>query len=142
MQDLAGIPIWPFAIVAALVGVLGAFSVQRFVAYRNAATKFRSTILAELRDVYPLPASWPKNIDAFLRAVFPSLQAAVAEFRPFLAPWRRRSFDRAWSAYRNAYGREVDIQVYHHYMPFNDQPDPKATFHANVNRLLEFARKT
>lgn len=124
VTELANIPAWPFALVAALIAILGAFAVQRFVAYRNASVKFRAAVIAELKSIYPLPVSWPQNIDGFLRLAFPALQSAVAEFRPFVPSWRRRAFDQAWSQYRNAYGREVDAQVYHHYIAFDDQPNP------------------
>jgi len=51
-------------------------------------------------------------------------------------------FDRAWFRYHCSTGRAVDAQVYHHYMAFSGQPDPKVTFHENVSCLLSFADAT
>lgn len=93
------------------------------------------------RAFNPHPVRWPADIDAFLRGVFPQLQAAVAEFRPFLPMYRRLAFDRAWFTYRCATGRQIDIECYHHYMAFAGQPDPKQTFSRNVERLLSFAKQ-
>jgi len=41
-----------------------------------------------------------------------------------------------------ATGRAIDSQVYHHYMPFHSNSNPRATFHANLARLLAFARES
>lgn len=42
-------------------------------------------------------------------------------------------------------GREIDKQLYHQYMgftsPYEPAIDPKVAFHANVKRLLDFARE-
>ena len=129
-------------LLAALLGALVLLCVHTRNAYRTASAKFRSTILGELKSVYPLPAQWPQDIDAFLRRAFPQLQAAVAEFRAVVPIWRRRRFDQAWMTYRNTYGREQDNQVYHHYIGFDDMPDPKEAFRQNVERLLSYAHAT
>ena len=138
--------------LAIAAAVLGSTFVG-YVAWRNAhksryATacgNFRASVLRALNGLHPHHANWPRDggaIDPMLRSAFPALQAAVAEFRPFVPWWRRRAFDRAWFLYHCSTGRPVDAQVYHHYMAFSDQPDPKATFHANVSRLLAFANAT
>lgn len=121
-----------------------------YIAWRNnrknrvaaASTQFRAIVLRTLVGLYPSPVDWPDDIDAHLRHIFPDLQVAVAEFRPFVPWWQRRSFDDAWFRYRSSTGRKIDIQVYHHYMSFSDQPEPKDTFYMNVSRLLSFAKKT
>lgn len=140
MDVLFDTPPWVFTIVAAFMTIVGAFVLQRRSAFRNASVKFRAAVLKELSSIYPLPANWPEDIDGFLRAVFPRLQVAVAEFRPFVPRWRRRAFDCAWSRYRNTYGRAEDIQVYHHYQGFHSAPDAKAAFRHNVDVLLSFAK--
>lgn len=114
----------------------------RKVRYAAACSTFRAAVLTELGTIYPVPSNWPENINAFLREVFPKLQAAVAQFRPFVPWWRRRSFDRAWFNYHCATGRSIDTQVYHHYMPFSGQLEPKSTFRKNVSQLLSFATET
>lgn len=103
-----------------------------------------------LSGLYPIPANWPDNgnaVDKILRAAFPALQSAVAEFRDSVPSRDRRPVDQAWFIYRlGADGREVDKQCYHQYMGFGSPdrvvPDSKATFRANVSRLLSFAKET
>ncbi len=107
-----------------------------------ACVTFRSAVLTELGSIYPNPAAWPEDIDAFLRSHFTALQTAVENFRPFVPRWNRWRFDRAWFRYRCATGRKVDIQCYHHYMAFGDNPNYKAIFHSNVSSLLSFANET
>lgn len=142
-----------FAIGAYLVGLNN--KRNRFA---NASQKFRNTILTELKDVYPHPVNWPKNsldIEPFLKSKFASLQTAVEEFKRTL-PWhKRKTFEQAWFRYRCSTGREIDIQCYHHYMPFiststvdgkevtvDNSKTYKETFKHNVNSLLKFAKKT
>lgn len=113
---------------------------ERKAAKRNAAANFRAAVHGALNDVYPLPVKWPDNIDHFLRRAFPALQAAVAQFRPFVPLWQRRAFDRAWYNYRSASGQKKELQAYHHYMGFDSNPDPKGNFRRNVDALLSFAK--
>lgn len=143
------IPTWAVYIIVALLGVLGAFAVQRYVAFRNASVKFRAAVLTALSGLYPHPANWPRDsvaIDAILKKEFPSMQAAVREFRDVLPWWRRRAFDAAWLHYCCSTGRECDKNTYHHYMPMHSPgeqpPDVKAMFHDNVSKLLSFANET
>jgi len=136
------IPTGAFTLIATLVGVLGAFAVQRFVAFRAASAKFRTAVIGELGALYPHVGQWPSDIDAFLRRAFPNLQVAVAEFSESLPKRRRAEFLAAWHAFHCDTGRAVDSQVYHHYMPFHSNSNPQATFQANVARLLAFARET
>jgi hypothetical protein len=138
----------PFAtLLAALVGGLLLLHVHRKNARRTAAAKYRAALLDALAGLYPVPSNWPGNIDAHLRQVFPSLQRAVAEFRPYVPRRTHRSYDRAWFVYRlGSDGREIDKQLYHQYMGFTDpgQPviDPRETFRTNVAGLLAFASET
>lgn len=106
----------------------------------NPAAIFRSAVLAELGNVYPVPVAWPGNIDVFLRYRYPALRIAVENFRPFVPWWKRWLFDRAWFAYCAPTGN--DPQCYHQYMGFDPRHDPKKTFHGTVSRLLAFARET
>lgn len=133
----------------AIAGVICAACLSAYLTSRNgrsarraaANASFRVKVLTELGSIYPVPASWPEDINSHLRAAFPALQVAVAEFRPYVPWWRRWRFDKAWFCYHCSTGRKVDAQVYHHYMAFSSQPDPKAMFHKNVSRLLSFANE-
>ena len=108
-------------------------------ARRNAAIDFQFAIFDALKGLYPLPGKWPEDIDRQLGNVFASLQMAVGLFRPFVPKEERAAFDRAWAEYRCSTGRDIDVQSYHHYMAFNDNPDPRGTFRRNVDSLLRFA---
>jgi hypothetical protein len=110
-----------------------------------ASTTFRNTILTELKGLYPIPSDWPKDInmlDQRLRQVFPNLQIAVANFRPFVPWYWRWTFDRAWRIYRlGKDGREIDRQLYHQYISFSDNPNYKENFKHNVDKLLSYAKQ-
>jgi len=134
-------------LLAALVSGFLLLYVHRKSARRTAAAKCRAAILEAVTGLYPVPSDWPGNVDSHLRQVFPALQRAVAEFRPYV-PWHaRRSYDQAWFVYRlGRDGREIDKQLYHQYMGFTSpgEPviDPKEAFRANVKDLLAFAGET
>jgi hypothetical protein len=113
---------------------------DRRSAERNAAATFRADVLSVLNGLYPLSFQWPDDINHTLRNAAPTLQCAVAQFRPFVPRWRRRAFDRAWFQYRSGTGRAIDLQNYHHYIPFGSNPDYKANFRRNIDALLSFAK--
>ena len=123
-----------------MVGAEGLGYRDRQTARRNAAANFRAAVLSALHGLYPLPFEWPDDITQSLRNAAPTLQSAVAQFRPFVPWWRRRAFDRAWFRYRSGTGREIDLQNYHHYIPFGSNPDYKTNFRRNVHALLFFAK--
>jgi len=120
-------------IVGAVIVVLGNHLLSR---RRDSSAKFRDSVLERLDGLYPLPVSWPDDIDAALRKIFPELQIAVAEFRPYIMCWRRHAFDRAWYRYYCDSDSECETENYHHYI--ND-PHARARFKHNVERLLSFA---
>jgi len=145
LKQIAETPTALFIVLVSLIGVGGAFAVQRFVAFKKASEDFRGSVLKSLEGLYPNPARWPKGtseIEHLLRQKFPSLQLAVEQFREALPWWKRRGFDRAWKQYYCSTGREVDGEVYHHYLGFGDTPEPKKVFRKNVSKLLSYARKT
>ena len=127
--------------------------------FNQAAATFRSRILVELEGLYPIPTNWPAQqmtIDKILKDRFPKLQAAVAEFRPFLPMKNQAAFDQAWFIYRlGKDGREIDEQCYFDYMPIKSTSikggvkvtidtttTHKETFKNNVDDLLRFAAHT
>ena len=140
----------PAPLATLLVGFLSAFLllyVRRRNASAAAAIKFRSALLDAFSGMYPVPATWPANIDSHLRQLFPALQRAVEEFRPYVPSYSKRSYDTAWFVYRlGADGRDIDKQLYHQYMSFTSPGravvDPKETFHVNVKKLFAFAGET
>ncbi|MCL1526094.1 hypothetical protein [Xanthomonas nasturtii] len=137
-------------IIAALssffLGALSGVFLQHRSSAKRAAEVFRGTLLEAFSGMYPTPSNWPSNIDTRLRDVYPKLEQAVEAFRPHLPWWKKRSFERAWFIYRlGKDGREIDVQVYHQYMGFEEQGqlfiDPKVRFKTNVHNLVAFAKK-
>jgi len=140
------------AIFGAWLGYLTAHRGRR----ATACAAFRASILNELGSIYPNPAAWPENIDAFLRSRFTALQSAVENFRAFVPWWKHSLFDRAWRTYRlGTDGRDIDIQHYGQYRPYivegveNDRYYKqdrtltcKMNFKKNVEQLLSYTNET
>ena len=117
-----------------------------------AASAFRESFHRELQGLYPRAAEWPQRggIEQRLRQVFPALQTAYANFRPYVKD--KAAFDEAWRDYRCATKRDIDDQSYLHYLDatsttINDfggqtvlRNDGKGNFRRNVDRLLRFAQ--
>jgi hypothetical protein len=149
-----------------VISALGAIALAVFVAWlayinnrRNrfaaACAKFNNEIHSIFEGLYPIPVSWPQDIDTHLRSTFPRLQIAVGEFRrelPFYKVW---CFDRAWRIYRlGKEGREIDQQCYWQYIPtsgaslINGKEEShdntkiyEKAFKKNVDRLLSYAKQ-
>jgi hypothetical protein len=89
-----------------------------------------------------------------LESKFPTLQAAIVEFRPYVPWYKRLSFDRAWRIYRHGNdGIEIDGQYYWQYVPVSGEGIEngkrikhdnrltyKSDFKKNVSRLLKYAK--
>jgi|SRR5208283_170946 len=154
--------LWLLSFAVALFGVLInhwlASTKDRVGRLATASAKFNSDILNVLTGLYPLPSNWPEDInelDTVFRSFFPKMQIAVEEFKRYLPWYKKIFFTHNWSHFRNAYGRDQDIQCYHHYMPFkgvsivngkeithDNTTTYKETFKKNVDRLLKYARQT
>ena len=140
------------AVIVALIAVLGAFAVQRYVAYRTASAKFRAAVLEALADFYPSFTKWNgARFGDELKSKFPILQAAVADFEASLVWFKKNDFRKAWVRYCNATGRDCDMNTYLHYFDAYDPSEStqaeatgkaQVLFHANVKRLLSFAHQT
>jgi len=59
----------------------------------EAATLFRAEVLAELKGLYPIPRYVDEVLFEKFRTSIPKLQSAALEFRPFVHPEKRDSFD-------------------------------------------------
>jgi len=118
----------------------------------EAATKFLETFHEQLNGLYPEPASWPKGtgIEKRLRDVYPALQQAVADFRPYVPKSKQAAFESAWMWYHTETKRPQD-QTYTQYMNMSGagvshfggiwrrRNNGQKTFKRNVDRLLKFA---
>ena len=85
---------WTIGLTVALIGVLGAFQIQRYLGRREAAATFRAAInpsfFAGLRG---------HRLHGALIQAFPKHLAAAHEFRRYLGPIGRWRFSVAWKAY-------------------------------------------
>lgn len=81
-------------LIAALIGVLGAFQVQRYLGRREAAAAFRATI-----DPSVFAGLRGHLLHGALIQIFPKHIAAAHEFRRYLSPIDRWRFRKAWRAY-------------------------------------------
>ena len=157
---MSKLPTWPFIIIAALIGILGTYTVRRYIAFQNASIKFHKAILNELKDIYPNPVNWPKNtlnIKHILESKFINLQVAIEEFRGALPWYKIKGFDKAWLCYHCSpnYRKDKNCQEYSHYIPckstsivngkqITDETtleSCKEAFKHNVDTLLKFANK-
>lgn len=99
MNIIANLPVWPFTIVAALIAILGAFAVQRFIAWRSAAAVFRAPfndIVLNLRENPDLPSAQIARIN------YHAILSAAQQFRPHVHCLRKKGFDRAVAQYKEA----------------------------------------
>lgn len=134
--------LWLISIAGALISFLIphylTIARDRINARTAAAMKFNKGIIEEVVGLYPVASNWPEDIDRHLRGIFPKMQIAINEFRPYVPMGKRSLYDAAWFRYR-CNGTPSNNQAYHHYMEFGGHPDPKKTFHENIEHLLSFA---
>jgi len=140
--------------IGSCIAIFIAFATHRFAMhrinmehFRKKANAFESAIKREFAEIYPIQAQWPENVDDYFRSIFPTLQAAVSEFREALPKSKASAFDEAWFIYRlGRDGREIDQQCYFQYMGFqnSEKPyiEPRKAFKENVDSLLSFTKET
>lgn len=112
--------------------------------FKQAASTFRSRVLAELEGLYPIPSNWPKDglaIYPIMEKKFPRLQTAVVEFKKILPWYKKKAFEDAWFRFYNGSDRESEreCQNYNQYIGFSGKPY-KEKFKHNVDNLLKFAK--
>lgn len=111
--------------------------------FDDAATGFRSKILAELGGIYPIPPVWqPQDYFRFRQSV-PKVETAAAEFGPFVK--HKAELDAAVKKYRE-YCCKVTfegVSVWYAY-PSMKEPDdigPVETFRKIVEHLFSFTER-
>ena len=144
-------------LIVALVNHRLTFWREQEARRKNASQKFTNSILTTLSGLYPIPSDWPSNGTAIidiLKSKFPALQAAVAEFSPFVPWYKKWCFERAWRIYRlGKDGLEIDSQYYWQYIAVigtgiingkqitdDNRLTYKSNFKKNVDRLLAYAK--
>ena len=108
-------------LIMTLIGYRFTISVNRRNSFNIAAKELIDTFHRELKEIYPIPANWPDNIDHYLRDRFDNLSEAIGKFKRHLPKRKQKGFDEAWFRFYCCTGREVDknCQCYHHYMQFS-----------------------
>lgn len=124
--------------------------------FNSAAKELVDTFHRELREVYPIPANWPDNIDHYLRARFDTLSEAIGKFKRHFPNRKQGAISEAWFSFYCCTGREVDknCQCYHHYMPFSgtsvingkevhhdNSKTYKENLKRNVDAILRYAKQ-
>jgi len=95
------IPNYPFIVLGALIAVLGAFAVQRYISNRGAAKSFREGIIDELNGFYPRPGNWSMGFEERLRPAIPRMEILVSKFRYFVPRQFQKAYDSDWSTFRS-----------------------------------------
>ena len=134
---------WHLYIIVALVSVLGAFAVQRYVAFRTAAAKFRSSVLTALLGIYPPTERWKENVSASIIATLPAVKSACAEFHPNVSRFKRKAFASACAEYEE-HCRQKDPFTFllaHTLDPTTFPDNPQTIFCRHVELLLSFANE-
>ncbi|MBL4679426.1 MAG: hypothetical protein JKY88_01735 [Pseudomonadales bacterium] len=114
----------------------------------NASDKFRSIVLAELKEYYPIPTSWPEHsfdISYILREKFPALNEAVEEYSHFVKD--KSGFLSSWDTYRygekdTATGQQDYFQYTGAYLDNEKPPNPQEVLKENIARLLSYCEQT
>ena len=138
------VPTWIVSMIVVLIGILGAFAVQRFIAFRAASVKFRSDIFKALDGIYPKTGVWKQNIAQELLATIPAVSSAHAEFAYYIAFLRKRAFRKALSAYEDQCKQEepFNVLLLHLASPKDCPENPQTVFGRHVEKLLSFAKAT
>ncbi len=113
--------------------------------FNQAASVFRSKILAELEGLYPIPRYLEPDETNRFRESIPKIESAAAEFRHFVPSDSKSSFDTALKNYcehcnKITWGSCVTFGI----IPGERKPEdigPKEIFRQNVNALLSFTKR-
>ncbi len=137
---LSHMPMWPLALLALIIIVIGTYEVVDRKRKISAAENFRSTILAALSGLYPEPAFWPEDIEAHLYAQLPAMREAFEDFRHHVPQEKLRDYNKDWENYcRFFYTIASDEKGPAAEPTPGRDPDQKRTFRALVSNLLRYA---
>jgi hypothetical protein len=111
----------------------------------QAALAFRNKVFAELKGLYPVPRALSSDACDEFRETVPGIQSAAAEFRDFVQPEKRASFDTALKNYCE-HCSEITWQSCAMFGVIPEKSNSadvgsKEVFRQNVNNLLSFAKE-
>lgn len=134
------VPMWPLALLALIVVVIGIYEIVDRKRQVSAAENFRSTILTALVGLYPEPINWPQDIEAHLYARLPAMREAFENFRRHVPQEKLRDYNKDWENYcRFFYTVASNEQRPAAELASSKDQDPKKTFHILVSNLLRHA---
>ncbi len=141
MNYLPNFPMYPFAIIAALIGAL----VTLYVFRLKAARHFRQIIYTELKGLYPEPRIMAGEANAQIRQSIIEIESASAEFRRFVSFYRKSTFDVAVKKYcETAKNTDWNKHTQKDWFPsMKNLPqckDPKPEFFNCIEELIKYAK--
>ena len=150
MDYLSELPSWPFTIIAALVAILGAFQVQRFISFRTAAEKFRKVVHESLVGIYPSTAFYigAAEKNRITQTSINHINSAGSEFSHYISIFRKSRFTKTLAKYCET-ARQIDWQsdaAFNMYKKTMSQVRPSEIspgeeFRRVVKHLLTFANE-
>ncbi len=146
MSFLSQIPSGVFIILSAFIAGFFAVVVPKHNRASEASNNFRNSVLDLFKDVYPTPETQPENLKEIIKVNYPYLNSEIHKFRPFVPWYKRNKFDRDWNEFRGFdkddwFNRSTDFFKYGEYS-MNGVPNKGyEQFHANLTRLISYAKK-
>ena len=143
-QAVAVIPSGVFTLLAALLAILGAFAVQRFIDKRKASAGFRASVQSAIAALPP-----DRSVVAQLPVAIGALESAVNAFAPYLRGASRRSFEDEWRKlkahceHQMPGAMSLERILYDHPTSMNEGMRPKEAirrFHSHIKALLSYAQ--
>lgn len=140
------LPNYPFIILAALIAVLCAFAVQRYVSKRAAAKSFREGIIDELTSFYPPPGNWSIGFEEKLRTAIPRIEILVTKFGYFVPRKLQKDYVSDWSTFRShcleMTWNECAAYTMYPSMRTSEDRKPEEVFYENLENLLGYGKDT
>jgi hypothetical protein len=131
--------LWSIGILIPLFLALAGYRFAHYKDRKKSSEKFRNIILTELKDLYPISAKWPTDVNLILEPKFGTLQAAVEEYKLSLPFYKRNALRKAWFQFYCPTGREIDNNCtsFYHYSVGSNK---KERFKHNLKKLLKYAK--
>lgn len=107
---IKNLPVWPFTILAALIGILGVLYAQHRKSFRDSFSDFRSSFDADLQKLRNLQIIETGQVYEILNSAYPRHEDAYERFRRDLNAFDNFFLRRRWLAYRGEYPKPPELQ--------------------------------
>ncbi len=140
MDYFVNLPVVPFIIISALIGVLGTLYIYRLKACRH----FRRVVETELKGVWPTTYLSPDEVNVKIRQSRKEIETASLEVKRFVSFHRKRAFNTAVENYCNAcktinWNGHVAYEMFPSMRKSGDI-DPKQYFFNCIEEMLKFTK--